>query len=188
MNGMSIVGGEKAMAIRPGFGSVENGQNSTKDPNFIQWSDTLSFAEAIDHVKQCEDFFGCTAPQLTAADTRAPSGDGRSLIWVDNILSMIYDLNRIPNLFQEAAMKLKELQDYLNKLPADYEVKVSSYFVSEGESDLKYFAASNEQFIAINDESILGISCKDDIKLVHVIGVQQQAPHFGSGDFSKDSQ
>jgi len=85
-------------------------------------------------------------------------------------------------------MKLKELQDYLNQLPADYEVLVSSYFVSEGETDLKYFAASNEKFISINDESVLGISCKDDLKQIHIIGVQKQAPHFGTGDFSKDSQ
>jgi hypothetical protein len=85
-------------------------------------------------------------------------------------------------------MKLKELQDYLSTLPADYDVKVSSYFISEGQTDLKYFEAANEQFIAINDESILGISRKDALKQIHIIGVQSQADHFGSGDFSKDSQ
>jgi len=85
-------------------------------------------------------------------------------------------------------MKLKELLDYLSKLPADYEVKVSSYFVKEGETDLKYFEAANEQFTAINDDSILGISRRDALKQIHIIGVQSQAEHFGSGDFSKDSQ
>jgi hypothetical protein len=85
-------------------------------------------------------------------------------------------------------MKLKELKDHLQKLPDDYEVKVSSYFINEGESELKYFQSSNEQFIAINDKSILGISRKDDMKLIHIIGVQSQAAHFGTGDFSKDSQ
>jgi hypothetical protein len=85
-------------------------------------------------------------------------------------------------------MKLKELKDHLQNIPDDYDVKVSSYFVKEGETELKYFEEANEQFIAINDESILGISRKDGIKQIHIIGVQSQAEHFGSGDFSKDSQ
>jgi hypothetical protein len=85
-------------------------------------------------------------------------------------------------------MKLKELKNHLQKLPDDYDVKVSSYFISEGETDVKYYQAANEQFIAINDDSVLGISRKDDIRQIHIIGVQQQAPHFGSGDFSKDSE
>ena len=85
-------------------------------------------------------------------------------------------------------MKLKELKDHLQKIPDDYDVKVSSYFVKEGETDLKYFEAANEQFIAINDESILGISRMNGIKQINIIGVQSQAEHFGSGDFSKDSQ
>ena len=84
-------------------------------------------------------------------------------------------------------MKLNELQGYLNKLPSDYEVKVSSYFIPEGENDIKYFEARGENFIAINDESILGISRKDDIRQIHIIGVQSQASHFGPGDFSKDA-
>jgi len=84
-------------------------------------------------------------------------------------------------------MKLKELKDHLQNISDDYEVKVSSHIIQEGETNLKYFAAANEQFISINDEYILGISLKDDIKQVQIIGVQQQVPHFGSGDFSKDS-
>jgi hypothetical protein len=85
-------------------------------------------------------------------------------------------------------MKVKELKDYLQKLPDDYEVKVSSHFIKEGETELKYFEAANEQFTAINDESILGISRKDALKQIHIIGVQSQAEHFGSGDFSRDTQ
>jgi|GEM_PF-1799340 len=85
-------------------------------------------------------------------------------------------------------MKVKELKDYLQKLPDDYEVRVSSYFVKEGETELKYHEAANEQFTAINDESILGISQKDALKQIHIIGVQSQAEHFGSGDFSRDTQ
>ena len=85
-------------------------------------------------------------------------------------------------------MKLKELKDHLQMIPDDYDVKVSSYFVKEGETDLKYFEAVDEMFTAINDESILGISRKDGIKQIHIIGIQLQAEHFGSGDFSKDSQ
>ena len=85
-------------------------------------------------------------------------------------------------------MKLKELKEHLQKLPDDYEVKVSSYVINEGDTDLKYFQANNEQFIAINDESILGISCKDAAKQICIIGLQTQAEHFGTGDFSKDSQ
>jgi hypothetical protein len=84
-------------------------------------------------------------------------------------------------------MKLKELKNHLQKLPDDFEVKVSIHIIQEGETNLKYFTATNEQFISINDEFILGISCKNDIKEVQIIGVQQQAPHFGSGDFAKDS-
>jgi hypothetical protein len=85
-------------------------------------------------------------------------------------------------------MKVKELKDYLQKLPDDYEVKVSSYFVKEGETELKYFEAANEQFTVINDESILGVSRKDVLKQIHIIGVQSQVEHFGSGDFSRDTQ
>jgi hypothetical protein len=85
-------------------------------------------------------------------------------------------------------MKVKELKDYLQKLPDDYEVKVSIYLIKEGETELKYFEAANEQFTAINDESILGISRRDALKQIHIIGVQSQAEHFGSGDFSRDTQ
>ena len=85
-------------------------------------------------------------------------------------------------------MKVKELKDYLQKLPDDYEVKVSSYFVKEDETELKYHEAANEQFTVINDESILGISRQDVLKQIHIIGVQLQAEHFGSGDFSRDTQ
>jgi non-homologous end joining protein Ku len=85
-------------------------------------------------------------------------------------------------------MKLKELKDHLQKLPDDYDVKVSSHIIAEGETDVKYYQSANEQFIAINDESILGISRKDDAKLIQIIGIQSQAPHFGTGDFSKDTQ
>ena len=85
-------------------------------------------------------------------------------------------------------MKLKELKEHLQKFPDDYEVKVSSYVINEGETDLKYFQAENEKFIAINDESILGISCKDAIKQIRIIGLQTQVSHFGTGDFSKDTR
>ena len=85
-------------------------------------------------------------------------------------------------------MKLKELKDHLQKFPDDYVVKVRSHIISEGETDIKYYHAAGEQFIAINDESILGIACKDDVKQIHIIGIQSQAPHFGTGDFAKDTQ
>ncbi len=85
-------------------------------------------------------------------------------------------------------MKLNELLAHLNKLPADYDVKVSSFFITEGETNLNYHAAPGEQFIAINDESLLGISKKDDMRQIQIIGIQQQAAHFGPGDFSRDVQ
>ena len=99
----------------------------------------------------------------------------------------LYFINRNINHFQEVAMKLKELKDHLQNIPDDYEVKVSSFIIQEGETNVQYFAGDNEQFIPVNDESILGISSKNDFKQVHIIGVQQQMHHFGSGDFAKDS-
>jgi hypothetical protein len=89
---------------------------------------------------------------------------------------------------QEAGMKLKELKDHLKSVPDDYDVKVSSYFVKEGQAELKYFEGANEKFTAVNDESILGISRKDSVKQIHIIGVKSHVDHFGSGDFSKDSE
>ena len=85
-------------------------------------------------------------------------------------------------------MKLKELKDHLKSVPDDYDVKVSSYFVKEGQTELKYFEGANEKFTAINDESILGISRKDAVKQIHIIGIKSHVDHFGSGDFSKDSE
>jgi len=91
------------------------------------------------------------------------------------------------NYVSETTMKLKELKDHLQTVPDDYDVKVSSYFVKEGQTELTYFQDANENFTAVNDESILGISRKDGIKQVHIIGVRLHVEHFGSGDFSKDS-
>ncbi len=85
-------------------------------------------------------------------------------------------------------MKLKELKEHLKSVPDDYDVKVSSYFVKEGQTELNYFEDANEKFTVINDESILGISRKDGLKQIHIIGVKSHGVHFGPGDFSKDSE
>jgi hypothetical protein len=85
-------------------------------------------------------------------------------------------------------MKLKELKEHLQKFPDDYDVKVRSQIIAEGETDVKYYQSANEQFIAINDESILGIARMDNAKQIQIIGIQSQAPHFGTGDFAKDTQ
>ncbi len=85
-------------------------------------------------------------------------------------------------------MKLKDLKEHLKAVPDDYDVKVSSYFVKEGQTEVKYFEGANETFTAINDEFILGISRKDEVKQVYIIGVKSHVDHFGSGDFSKDSE
>ena len=85
-------------------------------------------------------------------------------------------------------MKLKALKEHLQTLPDDYDVTIGTYFIKEGDTDLQYFAAHGENFIAINDDEILGISRRDDMKQVRIIGLQKQVMHFGSGDFSKDSE
>lgn len=85
-------------------------------------------------------------------------------------------------------MKLKELKEHLKSVPNDYDVKVSSYFVKEGQTELKYFEGDNEKLTVINDESILGISSRDGVKQIHIIGVKPHVDHFGPGDFSKDSE
>jgi len=85
-------------------------------------------------------------------------------------------------------MKLKALKEHLQKLPDDYDVTIGTHIVMEGDTDLQYFAAPGENFISINDDAILGISRRDDKKEVRIIGLQKQVAHFGSGDFSKDSQ
>ena len=55
-------------------------------------------------------------------------------------------------------MKLKELKEHLKSVQSDdYDVKVSSYFVKEDQTEMKYFEGDNENFIPVNDESILGI-------------------------------
>jgi len=51
-------------------------------------------------------------------------------------------------------MKLKELKEHLKSVPDDYDVKVSSYFVREDQTEIKYFEGDNEKFIPVNDESI----------------------------------
>jgi hypothetical protein len=85
-------------------------------------------------------------------------------------------------------MKLKELKEHLKSVPDDYDVKVSSYFVKEGQTEMKYFEGDNENFIPVNDESILGISRRDGTRQIHIIGMKHHVDHFGSGDFSKDSE
>lgn len=84
-------------------------------------------------------------------------------------------------------MTIKELREHIKNIPDDYEVKTGSYYVKEGEEHVQYFAAHNEKFIPVNDESILGIAVRDDKKEIRIIGVQKQVRHFGSGDFSKDT-
>ena len=85
-------------------------------------------------------------------------------------------------------MKLKELKEHLKSVPDDYDVKVSSYFVQEGQTEMKYFEGASEQFTPVNDESILGISRKDGVKQIHIIGMKHHVDHFGPGDFAKDSE
>ena len=85
-------------------------------------------------------------------------------------------------------MKLKALKEHLQKLPDDYDVTIGTYFTKEGDTNLQYFAAHGESFIEINDDAILGISRRDDLKQVRIIGLQTQVMHCGSGDFSKDSE
>ncbi len=85
-------------------------------------------------------------------------------------------------------MKLKALKEHLQRIPDDYDVTIGTYIIREGDTNLQYFAAHGENFIAINDDAILGISQRDDMKQVCIIGLQKQVMHFGSGDFSKDSE
>lgn len=85
-------------------------------------------------------------------------------------------------------MKLKALKEHLQTLPDDYDITVGTYFIKDGDTNLQYFAASGESFITVNDDAILGISRRDDLKEVRIIGLQKQVMHCGSGDFSKDAE